>query len=147
MKDVNIWLPQAVWHSATAGSSGSVPRTRRLPTYSAFQGWCMEGGKWGRGERLPPPPTPGISIRGGKPAFGLGRTNASPLRRLKESPFPFAPLCTLPLREACLSPAGLGAVSGDGQRHFEAGAWAESLCSHQRGWLGSDCKWCLLCAS
>ena len=25
--------------------------------------------------------------------------------------------------------------------------WAESLCSHQRGWLGSNCKWCLLRAS
>lgn len=95
VKDVNIWLPQAAWHSVAAGSSGPVPRTRRLPTSSASRGGALWGGERAWGEC---PPHHGISIKARKPAFSLSWTNASPSRRLKESPFPFAPLCTLPLR-------------------------------------------------
>lgn len=66
VEDVNIWLPQAAWRSAAAGSSGPIPRTRRLPTSSASRGWCVCVGLAGPGRTPTPPPYPTRHLHQGR---------------------------------------------------------------------------------
>ena len=83
---------------------------------------CVMGQGAGLGRTFPR--HHGISIKARKPAFSLSWTNASPSRRLKESPFPFAPLCTLPLRRGL----PLSSRVGSSPRRWTAALSGQKAC-------------------
>lgn len=141
-RDVNIWLPQPAWLLGCCGKLWPlVPGLCDSPCPPLYP----RGGAWLEGAGLAGEnhPDPSISITDQKPAFSPGWTKETQGVTLLIC----YPLCSATGEGFASLFQGAGQTLGMGRGEILGGrAWAESLSSHQGGWLGSKSKWCFSCA-